>query len=257
VGVPKARLLHHLKSDTRVAKLLTPPAGEPFNTIEVAQGRVARGSAEAARLGIHAAPLSRTISSYCPAATQRLSPGPSPPLDHLLPWTISSPGQSPPVLLLTGRAFAPSRGQRREASSTSAADGRVTFATRCVRTSCPPTPLRCASRFSLLTPYVLLVQINSFVYRSGDGHEPQSWPLIRKVVITGPWPVLASGACLVDLPGVRDANAARANVAATYLQNCSCLWIVAPIKRAVDDGTAKDLLGEQFKRRLYLDGQVR
>ena len=79
--------------------------------------------------------------------------------------------------------------------------------------------------------------------------------LIRKVVIQGPWAVLASGACLVDLPGVKDANAARANVASTYLQNCSCIWIVAPIKRAVDDKTAKDLLGEQFKRRLLMDGQ--
>ena len=98
-------------------------------------------------------------------------------------------------------------------------------------------------------------RINSYVYRKGDGQEPQSWPLIRKVLITGPWPVLSSGACLVDLPGVRDANAARANVAASYLQNCSCIWIVAPIKRAVDDGTAKELLGEQFKRRLLMDGQ--
>ena len=136
-------------------------------------------------------------------------------------------------------------------------------------------------------------KINGFVYRTGDGHEPQMWPLIRRVVLLGPWPVLSSGACLVDLPGVKDSNAARANVAASYLQQCSCIWIVAPIKRAVDvsavphpatpppspptlaiepypapaadarslvvlspqDGTAKDLLGEQFKRRLLMDGQ--
>jgi chromosome segregation ATPase len=31
--------------------------------------------------------------------------------------------------------------------------------------------------------------------------------------------------------------------------------VVAPIKRAVDDGTAKELMGEQFKRRLLMDGQ--
>ena len=43
---------------------------------------------------------------------------------------------------------------------------------------------------------------------------------------------LSSGACLVDLPGVRDANAARAKVAASYLRNCNLIWIVAPIKRA-------------------------
>ena len=37
---------------------------------------------------------------------------------------------------------------------------------------------------------------------------------------------------------------------------CICrIWVVAPIKRAVDDGTAKELMGEQFKRRLLMDGQ--
>ena len=41
----------------------------------------------------------------------------------------------------------------------------------------------------------------------------------------------------------------------TYLQHCNQIWVVAPIKRAVDDGTAKELLGEQFKRRLLMDGQ--
>ena len=56
------------------------------------------------------------------------------------------------------------------------------------------------------------------------GERPQMWPLTRKVVLYGPWPVLQSGARLVDLPGVRDSNAARSNVAASYLKNCSCIW---------------------------------
>ena len=98
-------------------------------------------------------------------------------------------------------------------------------------------------------------KINSFVYRKGNGDQPQTWPLIRKVVLHGPWACLSTGACLVDLPGVRDANAARARVAEQYLQHCNQIWVVAPIKRAVDDGTAKELLGEQFKRRLLMDGQ--
>ena len=91
--------------------------------------------------------------------------------------------------------------------------------------------------------------INTYVYRAGNGDQPQTWPLIRKVQLKGPWSVLSTGAVLVDLPGVRDSNAARAKVAETYLQNCNQIAIVAPIKRAVDDGTAKELLGEQFKRR--------
>ncbi len=44
--------------------------------------------------------------------------------------------------------------------------------------------------------------------------------------------MLSTGAVLVDLPGVRDANAARAKVAEKYLQNCNQIAIVAPIKRA-------------------------
>ena len=98
-------------------------------------------------------------------------------------------------------------------------------------------------------------KINDYVYRKGNGDLAQTWPLIRKVVLEGPWVALNTGACLVDLPGVRDANAARAKVSEQYLQNCHRIWVVAPIKRAVDDGTAKELLGESFKRRLLMDGQ--
>ncbi len=75
-------------------------------------------------------------------------------------------------------------------------------------------------------------RINSYVYRSGNGDLPQTWPLIRKVQLKGPWSVLNTGAVLVDLPGVRDSNAARAKVAESYLQNCNQIAIVAPIKRA-------------------------
>lgn len=65
---------------------------------------------------------------------------------------------------------------------------------------------------------------------------------------------LATGAVIVDLPGVHDANAARAAVAEGYMKQCTGLWIVAPINRAVDDKAAKSLLGESFKRQLKMDG---
>lgn len=55
-------------------------------------------------------------------------------------------------------------------------------------------------------------------------------------------------------PGVQDSNAARAAVAANYMQACTGLWIVTPITRAVDDKTAKTLLGDSFKRQLQFDG---
>lgn len=84
--------------------------------------------------------------------------------------------------------------------------------------------------------------------------EMEFWPLIRVVRINVKSPALATGAVIVDLPGVHDANAARAAVAEGYMKQCTGLWIVAPINRAVDDKAAKSLLGESFKRQLKMDG---
>jgi hypothetical protein len=38
---------------------------------------------------------------------------------------------------------------------------------------------------------------------------------------------------------VADANAARNNIAKDYMKKCDCIWILAPITRAVDDKTAR------------------
>ncbi|ETS86827.1 hypothetical protein PFICI_00655 [Pestalotiopsis fici W106-1] len=80
------------------------------------------------------------------------------------------------------------------------------------------------------------------------------WPLIKVVRIYTKATALSTGAVIVDLPGVQDSNAARAAVAANYMKACTGLWIVAPINRAVDDKTAKTLLGDSFKRQLKFDG---
>ncbi|KAI4087546.1 MAG: hypothetical protein LQ344_006699 [Seirophora lacunosa] len=84
--------------------------------------------------------------------------------------------------------------------------------------------------------------------------EREFWPLIRVVRLYVKSTALATGAVIVDLPGVHDANAARAAVAEGYMKQCTGLWIVAPINRAVDDKAAKSLLGESFKRQLKMDG---
>ncbi|KAL9025304.1 MAG: hypothetical protein Q9196_005847, partial [Gyalolechia fulgens] len=84
--------------------------------------------------------------------------------------------------------------------------------------------------------------------------EREFWPLIRVVRLYVKSFALETGAVIVDLPGVHDANAARAAVAEGYMKQCTGLWIVAPINRAVDDKAAKSLLGESFKRQLKMDG---
>jgi hypothetical protein len=84
--------------------------------------------------------------------------------------------------------------------------------------------------------------------------EMEFWPLIKVVRLYVKSDALSTGAVIVDLPGVHDSNAARSAVASQYLKQCSGLWILAPINRAVDDKAAKQLLGETFKRQLKMDG---
>lgn len=43
-------------------------------------------------------------------------------------------------------------------------------------------------------------------------------------------------------------------MAAKYIKECTRLWVVAPINRAVDDKTAKTLMGTNFKQQLKYDG---
>lgn len=80
------------------------------------------------------------------------------------------------------------------------------------------------------------------------------WPLVRVVRIYTKAPALATGATLVDLPGIFDSNAARAAVAEEYMKKCSAHWVVAPINRAVDDKVAQDLLGQNMRVQLHMDG---
>ncbi|KAL9016269.1 MAG: hypothetical protein Q9185_006391 [Variospora sp. 1 TL-2023] len=82
------------------------------------------------------------------------------------------------------------------------------------------------------------------------------WPLIKVVRIYVKSPVLSTGLVLVDLPGIRDANPARAAIAEGYMKQCAGMWVVAPISRAVDDKTAQTLLGQSFKRQMSMDGSV-
>ncbi|KAL5424202.1 hypothetical protein PMIN06_005395 [Paraphaeosphaeria minitans] len=96
--------------------------------------------------------------------------------------------------------------------------------------------------------------------KKDKGHQKQQknqmefWPLIKVVRLYTKSEALSTGAVVVDLPGVHDSNAARAVVAERYIQQCSGLWIVAPITRAVDDKAAKNLMGSAFRRQLKYDG---
>ncbi|THV08632.1 hypothetical protein K435DRAFT_883341 [Dendrothele bispora CBS 962.96] len=94
---------------------------------------------------------------------------------------------------------------------------------------------------------------NSRKKEKTDVNGPAFWPLVRQVNVRCKAACLSTGAILVDLPGVADANAARAGIAKNYMKKCQCIWVLAPITRAVDDKTARDLLGEAFKLQLMSD----
>ncbi|XP_064410092.1 uncharacterized protein LOC102357999 isoform X2 [Latimeria chalumnae] len=81
------------------------------------------------------------------------------------------------------------------------------------------------------------------------------WPIVKCIRIRVPnSEVLKTGVVLVDLPGIRDSNSARNNIAKQHLKTCDAVWIVANITRAVDDKTAKDMLNENMRRQLLMDG---
>jgi glycerol-3-phosphate cytidylyltransferase-like family protein len=124
-------------------------------------------------------------------------------------------------------------------------------------------------KITTATPHTFSRQLQRYVdskekvSKKGKGKDTDShkktfdmeyWPLIKVVKIYVKSPALSTGAVIVDLPGVHDSNAARAAVAQGYMKQCTGLWIVAPINRAVDDKAAKTLLGESFKRQLKYDG---
>eukprot|EP00854_Cymbomonas_tetramitiformis_P001258 gene1258-1838_t len=78
--------------------------------------------------------------------------------------------------------------------------------------------------------------------------EAQMWPLVRTVCIRHNWALLSTGAVIVDLPGVQDANSARGVAALKYRDQCHTIWVAADITRAVDDATAHDLTAQQMKK---------
>ncbi|XP_070574602.1 myosin-2 heavy chain-like isoform X2 [Ptychodera flava] len=116
-------------------------------------------------------------------------------------------------------------------------------------------------KISCLRPREFRRQIDRYIDSNDDDAKGSRsggkfWPIVKRVKVKIPnCDVCSSGAVLVDLPGVRDSNAARDNIAKQYLKTCTAVWVVADITRAVDNKTAKDLLGESFRRQLLMDGQ--
>ena len=66
-----------------------------------------------------------------------------------------------------------------------------------------------------------------YVDSTNELAEGALWPLVKRVQLLGPWPVLASGAVLVDAPGVQDDNSARDQV-------CVCVCVFADARAQLE-----------------------
>lgn len=82
------------------------------------------------------------------------------------------------------------------------------------------------------------------------------WPIVKVVRIRGPFPALASGAKLVDLPGLNDPNEAREQITKNYLKTCRFVWLIFNIKRLLTRDMWNVMLSEDFVRQVVMDGRV-
>ncbi|KAF4505804.1 hypothetical protein G6O67_007717 [Ophiocordyceps sinensis] len=71
--------------------------------------------------------------------------------------------------------------------------------------------------------------------------EMATWPYIRKVKVFLNAHILSKGLILVDLPGLRDLNAARRNVTERFLLKCDDIFVVCNIDRASTDLAVKNV----------------
>ncbi|KIX08785.1 uncharacterized protein Z518_03442 [Rhinocladiella mackenziei CBS 650.93] len=66
-------------------------------------------------------------------------------------------------------------------------------------------------------------------------NEPSKWPFIRKIKVYLNAYILSKGLILVDLPGLRDLNAARLRITERYLLKCDEIFAICYIGRATTD----------------------
>jgi predicted GTPase len=82
------------------------------------------------------------------------------------------------------------------------------------------------------------------------------WPIVTKVIVSGPFDILKDGVRIVDLPGINDPNQAREAVTHNYLKTCDFVWIVFNIKRVITKDTMALMQSDDFMRQILMDGRT-
>ena len=81
------------------------------------------------------------------------------------------------------------------------------------------------------------------------------WPIVKHVVVRGPFSPLRDGAKIIDLPGINDPNEAREEVTRAHLKTCRFVWVVFNIKRALTKSIVTLLQSDNFIRQIVMDGR--
>jgi hypothetical protein len=109
-----------------------------------------------------------------------------------------------------------------------------------------------AEEFSdMIKPYMDSVP----AIHGGSAVEFAAWPLIVKVQVFVRSDALKNGIVLVDLPGLADNVASRALVAQKYFSKLSVTAVVAPVIRALNEQTAVNLMTENQRLCMQMDGK--
>ncbi|KAG7465982.1 hypothetical protein MATL_G00159990 [Megalops atlanticus] len=105
----------------------------------------------------------------------------------------------------------------------------------------PEIPDKCRKTLSFDSTKELSKTIGCYI-RSDKKKEQQFWPLVKRVTISVPnCPALLDRIVLVDLPGAGDANKHRDEMWKECLSQCSSVWIVNDINRALSEKVANEI----------------
>ncbi|GCC37322.1 nuclear GTPase SLIP-GC-like [Chiloscyllium punctatum] len=74
------------------------------------------------------------------------------------------------------------------------------------------------------------------------------WPIVKSISVYIPYcQILPEGVVLIDFPGLGDSNKTRSEMWKTNLMNCSSVWIVSAICRAVNEKIVHEIFGTSIK----------
>lgn len=82
------------------------------------------------------------------------------------------------------------------------------------------------------------------------------WPVVRSVVIEGPFEAFDHGGELVDLPGLNDPNEAREEMTKSFLESAKFVWVVFNMKRSLGKELTQVLQSRDLLNRLMAGGRI-